>query len=655
MTVTTHIDPARLRDALAEANIPSLVPLLVQLTGDRKWTREPYRPTRAPGLSDHDDGGLPEDIQQEIREAAAAAVLAWAAGVPAALPAPTGEQLLELMTLCTAEAIPERYEPMSAEHMGFRPRRRRLADADRSSGFHVVIIGAGISGLTSSKHLQDLGIRHTVIEKNDRPGGTWIENRYPGCGVDTPSYLYSLSYFWRNWSGHFGKRAELEQYLQDLTAEFDLSRHIRFSSTVRSATWDEGAEVWKVVVDGGEGEYTIEANAVISCVGQLNVPKVPALPGKDSFEGDVFHSARWPDGLELEGKRVAVVGAGASAMQIVPAIADRVEGLDVYQRSPQWISPNSNYFRQVSESMHWLMANVPYYKAWYRFRLSWLYNDRIHDSLQKDPDWPHPARALNATNDAHRRYFTRYIEDQLQGHPDLLEKALPDYPVFGKRMLLDNGWYAALKKENVELITAGVASLTSSGVVDEAGMERPADVVVLATGFEAHRPIRYEIIGRDGRSLHDVWGDDDARAYLGITTPGFPNLFFMYGPNTNLGHGGSFIFLAEGQIDYIVDALTRMVNEDLRSIECRTDVCDRYNEELDAAHERMVWTHQGMDTWYRNKSGRVVTNMPWRVVDYWHMTREIDLDDFVVHRIQSLVASGSGSRDTDVAVAGSSH
>lgn len=641
MSVTdarTPLDPAELRDALTVANIPTLVPLLVQLTGDQKWSQEPYRPTRAQGTNDHDDGGLPVAIQQEIRDAVAQAVLAWAAGRPAALAAPTGRELLDLLSLCTAEAIPDEYESMSAEHMGFRPRRRRLVDSERAEDFQVVIIGAGISGLTAAKHLRDLGIRHTVLEKNGRVGGTWLENRYPGCGVDTPSYLYSLSFFQRDWSGHFGKRAELERYLDELAAEFDLTSRIRFSSTVLSATWDDRIERWSVLVLGSDGvEYTLTANAMISAVGQLNIPKVPDLPGLADFQGPTFHSARWPEGLEIAGKRVAVIGTGASAMQIVPAIADQVAALDVYQRSPQWVSPNPNYFRAVGDRMHWLMANVPYYRAWYRFRLAWLFNDRVHDSLQKDPNWPAPERSLNATNDAHRRFFTKYIHHQLDGRPDLVEKALPDYPVFGKRMLLDNGWYAALKKDNVDLITSAVTALTPTGVVTAQGEERQADIVVLATGFEAHRPIRYDVVGRDGQVLHDIWGEDDARAYLGITTPGFPNLFFMYGPNTNLGHGGSFIFLAESQIDYIVDALSRMVNEGISSIECRPEISELYNQELDAAHEKMVWTHQGMDTWYRNSRGRVVTNMPWRVVDYWHMTREVDLDEFVVHRADNAL------------------
>jgi 4-hydroxyacetophenone monooxygenase len=629
--IRTYIDPEVLRDALLVANIPTLVPLLFQLSGEPKWLADPYRPTRARGTDDHDSGGLPEEIQQEIREKVAEGVLSWAAGKPIAVPAPTGAQLLELATLCVAEEIPDDYEPMTAEQMGFRPAPIPKLRSNHPVDLQILIIGAGISGMTASKHLHDLDIAHTVIEKNARVGGTWIENCYPGCGVDTPSYLYSLSFFPRAWSTYFGKRQELDDYLAELADSFDLTRSIRFDTTVESLRWDAEAMQWAVAIRNPDGtSEELRATAVISAVGQLNIPKVPDLEGRDEFAGPAFHSACWPADLDLRGKRVAVVGTGASAMQIVPAIADDVLALDVYQRSPQWIMPNANYFRAVDQQVHWLMDHVPFYRAWYRFRLAWAFNDRIHASLQKDPDWPHPERSLNAINDSHRRMFTKYIENELEGRQDLLEKALPTYPPFGKRMLQDNGWYAALKKPQVELITSGVRGLSPTGVIDDTGQERPADVVVFATGFHAESPVQFEVVGKDGVRLAEVWGKDDPRAYLGITAPGFPNLFFMYGPNTNLGHGGSFIFLAESQINYIVDALAQMANAGIAAMECRQDVHDRYNEELDAAHQRMVWTHTGMDTWYRNSKGRVVSTMPWRVVDYWTMTRRADLADFEV-------------------------
>ncbi len=624
------LDADLLREALASANIPTLVPVLYQLTGDSVWLAERYQPTRPRGTDDHDDGGLPPEVQEEIRQAVCAAVLEWEAGRPPAVPAPTGELLLRLASISVGEPVPAEYESMTAEQMGFRAAPRPKLTCELPSDYSVLIVGAGISGMTAAKHLIDLGITPILIEKNARVGGTWIENRYPGCGVDTPSFLYSLSFFPWKWSGYFGKRPELEQYLTKLAEHFDLCRSIRFNSTVERMEWDAAAHEWAVTVRRGDSTEVMRANLVISAVGQLNIPKIPTLDGIDTFEGPAFHSACWPDSLDVTGKRVAVVGAGASAMQIVPAVVDRVAALDIYQRSPQWIMANSNYFRPVDDAVHWLRDHVPFYREWYRFRLAWAWNDRIHDSLQKDPDWPHPDRSLNAVNDTHRAMLTKYIERELAGRPDLIEKAVPTYPPFGKRMLQDNGWYASLKRPHVDLIPQGVRGLTRTGVLADDGTERPVDVVVFATGFRVENPVRYDVVGRDGHTLREAWGADNPRAYLGMTAPGFPNLFFMYGPNANLGHGGSFIFLAEAQTDYIVDAVAKMLNSGARSIECRAEVHDAYNADLDAAHSRMVWTHPGMDTYYRNSQGRVVSTMPWRVVDYWGMTRHADFADYIV-------------------------
>ncbi len=365
----------------------------------------------------------------------------------------------------------------------------------------------------------------------------------------------------------------------------------------------------------------------------LNRPKVPAVPGLDSFGGRLFHSARWPAELDvpgaLEGKRVAIVGAGASAMQIGPAIVDRVGELTVFQRSPQWIAPNDDYFAEVGNDVHWLMAHVPGYRGWYRARLSWIFNDKVHPTLQVDPGWPEERASINAVNHGHREFYERYLRERLGDREDLVAKSLPDYPPFGKRMLLDNGWYDMLRRPHVELVTEGVAAVTPTGLVDAAGTEHAFDVIVLATGFHTDRILHpMEVIGRTGRSTREVWGDHDARAYLGITVPDFPNLFVMTGPHTAIGHGGSFITILECQIRYIIDAVAQMRAHGWGELECRAEVNDRYNDAVDEAHARMVWTHPAMDNWYRNDAGRVVAVLPWRIVDYWRMTRALDTGDY---------------------------
>ncbi|WP_226355022.1 NAD(P)/FAD-dependent oxidoreductase [Pseudonocardia sp. ICBG601] len=615
-------DPELLR-ALEHANLPSLVPVLHQLTGDRRWLRDPYRPTRSRGMDDNDPGGFAPEVAAEIREAVAEAVAAHDAGRPPAVPAPTGEALRELLELANGEPVPPEYAEMLAEDMGFAPAPVRVApDTD----IDAVVIGAGVSGMLAAIKLAEAGIAHVVLEKNDDVGGGWYENTYPGAGVDTPSHLYSYSFHPRDWSTHFGKRDEVQAYLRDVADTHGLRERIRFGTEVVGADWDDERGTWTTRTADGA---VFTSRILVSATGALNRPRVPDIPGLDTFAGPAFHTAQWPADLDLDGRRVAVVGAGASAMQVVPAIAGRVRELTVFQRSPQWVAPNDVYFTPVDPAVALLMARVPFYRRWYRARLAWNFNDRVHPSLQVDPEWEHPQRSVNAVNDAHRRVFTRYLESELDGRPDLVEKALPTYPPFGKRMLLDNGWYRALRRDDVTLVTEGVAEVTPTGLRGDRGTEVEADVVVLATGFHTHRylwPI--EIRGRDGVRLADVWGPEDARAHLGITVPGFPNLFVTCGPGTVLGHGGSYITIAECQVRYLVDLVVTMAERGLRTVEVRPEVEAEWTRRHDEAHARMLWTHPGMTNWYRNAAGRVVCTMPWRIVDYWRMTRTADLADF---------------------------
>jgi 4-hydroxyacetophenone monooxygenase len=618
------------RDALAaaleHANLPTLVPVLHQLTGDRRWLADPFRPTRSRGMDDNDDGGFPEDVRAEIRSAALEAVLAWSAGRPAAVPEPTGDALVELMALAVGEPVPAEYGAMMAEDMGFGP--AEPVPTVPGTDLRVVVIGAGVSGMLAAIRLHEAGIPHVVLEKNDDVGGTWLENAYPGAGVDTPSHLYSYSFAPRQWSTHFGKRDEVLDYLRGVADRYGLRERIRFGVEAAGAEWDDARQRWTVRTTAGE---TIEAHAVITAVGQLNRPKVPDLPGMAEFRGQLFHSAHWPADLDLTGRRLVVIGTGASSMQIVPAVAGTAEHVTIFQRSPQWAAYNGVYFTPIDEHVRLLMERVPFYRRWYRTRLAWNFNDRVHPTLQVDPEWEHPQRSVNAVNDAHRRVFTRYLESELAGRDDLLAKALPDYPPFGKRMLLDNGWFAALRRDDVTLLTEAVAAITPTGVRGVDGTEVEADVIVLCTGFETHKQLHpLAITGRDGASIRDLWGPDDADAHLGITVAGFPNLFLTCGPGTVLGHGGSYITIAEFQVRYIVEALATMAERGIGAVECRPEVHADYAARQDEAHARMIWTHPGMRNWYRNPAGRVICTLPWRIVDYWAMTRHVDWTDYDV-------------------------
>lgn len=622
----------RLVEGVAVANVPTLLMVLVQLTGDLKWLEDPYSPRRGRGLDDNDTGGLPEDIQAEIRAAATDAILEWRAGKPVALPEPSPDLLARMLTVSMAEQVPENYGENIASGLGVGSNSHRHEPLNIPTGFRVLIVGAGVSGICAGIRLQQAGIPFAIHEKGDSVGGTWHENRYPGCGVDTPSHLYSFSFARNDWTQYFSLRDELYAYFRGVAETHGLMPHICLRSKVETCRWDDATQEWEVTISDADGAtLTRRANVVISGVGVLNIPQVPPIRGLDGFTGQSFHTAHWPQKLDLRGKRVAIVGNGATAMQVVPAIADETGHLTVFARSKQWAAPFPQFHQKVPEGVRHLLREVPLYQAWYRQRLAWTFNDRIHPTLQKDPDWPHPERSLNADNDRHREQFFKYVKSELGDRDDLLNKVLPDFPPFGKRMLLDNGWYRTVARPDVTLVAEHLAEVRGDTLIAADGSEHKADVLILATGFKAAEVLSsMVVIGNGGRRIRDVWDRDDARAYLGTTVAGFPNLFTLLGPNVGLGHGGSIIGSIENQMDYVMSALAQMFDNGAATMEVRQDVYDDYNARVDAAHERMVWTHKGMSNWYRNSRGRVVAITPWRNDDFWRMTRRADPSDYIL-------------------------
>jgi len=626
------IDERRLHDAVRVANIPTLLMVLTQMTGDLRWLDDPYRPVRTRGLEDNDTGGLAPDIQDEVRRAAFDAIVAWRRGVPLAIERPDDELLVHMMSVSVGRRVEDAYAAIIAHDLRvFTEPPRRL---DVPAGFEVLVIGAGISGICAGVRLAETGVPYTIVERNQAIGGTWLENRYPGCGVDTPSYLYSFAFARSDWSQYFSQRDELHDYISRVADEFEVTPKVRFGTEVISATYDADAQRWVVEVRSADGAVsTLRPNVVISAVGAFNKPVIPALPGIDTFAGPSAHTARWPEGgIDLAGKRVAVVGTGASAMQLVPAIAGTAESVTVFQRTPQWVAPFEKCHQPIPDAVRFLLSEVPLYQDWYRIRLAWAFNDLIHPALQKDPDWPHPERSISGLNDYHREFFTDYIREQLGERIDLLDKVIPNYPPYGKRILLDNGWFTALRRDDVHLVTDAVAEVREHSVVTRAGDEYGIDVLIWATGFDVINflaPMR--IVGRSGDELHERWGDD-ARAYLGTAVPDLPNFFCLYGPNAQFGHGGSLITIMDRQVNYAMSVLEQMFAGGLGAVEVRRDVHDEYNARVDAAHAKMVWTHPGMENYYRNSRGRVVAINPFRIVDFWPLTERADLGDYVTER-----------------------
>lgn len=641
---------APITSALEVADLRVLVACLFHMTGDDRWLAGPYRPARDVRLIADPGAGFSEAIRAEILEAAQQWFLNAQAdpdgGEPAILD-PGSERFAAMLSVFLDEDVPSEYVPMIREDFGFEPADTQWATgaAPESTPLDVLIIGAGVSGLCLASKATQLGLDVSVVEKNADVGGTWFENRYPGCGVDTPNHFYSYSFAANpHWQNFFSPRDELQAYLQAFTDKFGLRQHINFDTTLTSASWDDAAQVWSVTLETGGQSREVAVRILVSATGHFNQPVAASFEGEEQFEGEVFHTARWPATADLKGKRVAVIGTGASAMQLVPTVASQVESMTIFQRTPQWARPVPEYNQAVDADSHWLFDNVPMYDRWYRFSQFWRYGDGLLRFLRKDPTWPHPDRSLNKTNDRHRQEMTDYITTQLESRPELVQKCLPEYPPFGKRILIDNGWFETLCRPNVTLVTDPIKSFSPSGirtsaneVSDAADAEsadvvetvHDCDVVVLATGFNVTDLAgRLNITGRDGLRLSDDWAEENPRANLGMTVPGFPNLFIMYGPNTNMGHGGSGMWLAETQTRYITDRLVEMVEQDIQTLECLPDRRDRYTEKVDLLHEELVWSHPGTKTYYRNQKGQVRSPMPFRLIDYWTMTRNGSLDDF---------------------------
>lgn len=619
-----------LKEGVGAANIPTLLMVLVQMTGDPRWLEAPYAPRRARGLDDNDSGGLSEDIQAEIRAAAIDAIIAWRSGAPVALPEPDSRFLAHMLSVSMAEDVPESYGEIIAADMELI--RHSIGETvPAPHGFKVLIIGAGVSGICAAINLRKAGIDCRILEKNSEFAGTWWENRYPGAGVDTPSHIYTFSFAKNDWSRYFALRGELLDYFKGVAEGFQLRDITSFETAVQRAQWNAETSKWEVLVREPDGTERLHvADVVLSAVGILNTPQVPVIKGIETFPGPVVHTAEWPEDLEVAGKRVALIGNGASGMQVAPAIAAKVKHLTIFARSKQWAAPFPQFGKSVPSAVRNLLVTVPLYQEWYRARLMWTFNDRIHASLQKDPTWSEPEKSLNATNDRHRQFFTDYVIGELGDRQDLLDKVLPSFPPYGKRILLDNGWYRTITRENVTLVPERLSAIRGNTLVAANGDEFHADVIVFATGFKAAEFLAsYEVVGRTGQTLRDFWEVDNARAYIGSAMPGFPNFFTLLGPNVGLGHGGSMIKAIELQTAYITSIVEKMFAKKARSVEVREEVFEDYNRRIDEAHGRMVWTHQGTENWYRNSRGRVIAITPWRNDDFWQMTREAHEEDYV--------------------------
>jgi len=477
----------------------------------------------------------------------------------------------------------------------------------------IAIIGSGFAGLGMGIRLKQSGVDDFLIfEKADSVGGTWRDNHYPGCACDVQSHLYSFSFAPNpDWSRMFSTQPEIRRYLEHCTDRFDLRDHLRFGHELRHAQWDGAAAVWRLEMADGR---RVRARVLISGMGGLSRPSIPDIPGLASFAGTTFHSQQWRHHYPLQGKRVAVIGTGASAIQFVPQIAPQVAQLDLYQRTPPWIMPKPD--RVVSRAERWLFRHLPFTQTLMRTGLYWMLESRVLGFVI------HP-KLMKAVERVARRHLKKQVAD-----PRLRQTLTPDYTIGCKRVLISNDYYPALSRSNVDVVTTGIDHIEADAVVMRDGTRRPADAIIFGTGFHATDPLpRGVIVGRDGRDLLDAWRDG-AEAYLGTTVAGFPNLFLIVGPNTGLGHS-SMVFMIESQVTYVLDALRQMRRERVQAVDVRPPVQASFNRGIQQKLGHAIWAAGGCASWYIDpRSNNNTTLWPGFTWQFRRATQRFRMADY---------------------------
>jgi cation diffusion facilitator CzcD-associated flavoprotein CzcO len=480
-----------------------------------------------------------------------------------------------------------------------------------SGQLDAIVIGAGFGGLAAAIKLKQAGFaRLAVLEKAERLGGTWRDNTYPGAACDVPSRLYSYSFALNpNWSRAYSGQAEIQAYMEDCADRFGVRQMLRFNAEVDRADWDEAAKLWRVTLKGGE---VMEAPVLVSALGQLNRPSFAGIPGREGFKGESWHSARWRHDVDLKGKTVGCIGSGASAIQYIPEIAKVAGKVVIFQRTPNYIVPRLD--KPTPDWLKRLYASVPLVDRAFRHFI-WQMMDLRFRAFKRG----------TKSADDFRKLALDYLEKEIPD-PILREKLTPTYPIGCKRILISDDYYAALRRDNVELVTEAVSEITGKGVKTANGAEHPCDVLVYGTGFDTtHFLAPLEIHGAGGRTLTEAW-KDGAEAYLGVTVSGFPNLFMMYGPNTNLGHN-SIIYMLEAQADYVVKCMNELRRRKAKALDVKPAAFTAFNTQLQKDLEATAWAGE-CSSWYKTASGKITNNWSDDTAAYRKRTATPQFDDY---------------------------
>ncbi|MEU6259601.1 NAD(P)/FAD-dependent oxidoreductase [Streptomyces sp. NPDC047043] len=644
-------DPERLHAAIDAVEPGPLLMTLVHLTDDRALLTE-FRERIAAAKAARPErvlrpGEYPEEVVDEVRRRAHDILPRLPGGLVPSLRVPDEELFMEMVRVATDDTVGPEYGPYLREQGGFAglpesaPVHRPVPP-----GFRVAVVGAGMIGINAAVKLAEAGFEYRVFEAGDDIGGTWARNTYPGAAVDTPSHFYSYSFELNpEWTKFYPTGPEYLRYLHHVADKYKIRDDIALSHRVLGCAWVDERQIWRVTVAGPDGATEVyEANAVITATGVLNSAYVPEVPGRESFAGATMHTAEWDDSVDLDGKRVVVLGTGCTSVQVVASLAGRAGHLDVVFRQPHWIAPERNVISRVDDATRWAMRHVPYYQQWYRLVTHWFTADKSFAIPRIDEEWYATHVSSSPANDVLMRICLQHLHEELGDRPDLVEMLTPDFPPFAKRIVKDPGFLAALRRDDVALHRASFERIEPAGVRLTSGDFLPADVIIWATGFRLEYLGFLDVVGRDGVTLAERWdGGRDPRAHLGVTVPGFPNFFVTAGPNAAPNHGGGHNVTSEEHVHYVIECLRHLVDHGYTAMEPTPEATREYNERVDAELDRTVWQHPGTaNGYYRNTAGRAWVTCPWRLVDYWTMLRAPDPESLLLYNGPASQTTGAG-------------
>ena len=540
-----------------------------------------------------------------------------------------------MASLAAGREVSDAELTMCLEQSGFQPDQRAIApQLDPPPTLNLAIIGAGMTGLDAAVKALDRGFVFEIFEKAEGIGGVWWSQTYPGIGVDTPSVFYSLSYEVEpEWSQYYPFGIEYQHYLERLAKKYAIEDHLRLNTLVTKMEWLDDDQVWELTVLDGTTQVasTVRAAAVLTAAGQFHGPKYPDVDGRESFTGEQVHSGKWRD-IELEGKRVAVVGVGAAGIQVIPSLVPQVAHLTVFQRQAHWVTPHGVASGEVSDSRRWLRRHLPYFIQWERFLIFASGNDVGYQISKVDSEWVKThSDSISPVNDFIRRMSLKYIDLCFGEGSELAKKLTPDFMFGGKRPVRDpgafkpdsGGYYYAFTEPHVELETSGIAEVVPNGIVTADGVLHEVDAIVWCTGMTNDWLNSIEITGRGGVRLSEVWADNNPKSYLGGTVAGFPNLFVNDGPNTGVATGGNgHNFMAETVNHFVFECLQLLVENEATSIEVTAEAEQAHNDRIEELMLDLVWHHERTaDTYYRNEAGRIIMPNPWSAEEYWTLSQ----------------------------------